>query len=73
MVLVDLEAHPAAAPRDLIEAFGLAPAEARLAPRLAAGNPIEVTGEKLAIAYETAHNVMKNISFHKSRRGAKVN
>jgi DNA-binding CsgD family transcriptional regulator len=64
MVLVDLEAHPAAAPRDLIiEAFGLAPAEARLAARLAAGNPIEIMAEKLGITYETAHNVMKSISF----------
>jgi hypothetical protein len=54
MVLVDLEAHPAAAPRDLIEAFRLTPAEARLAARLAADEPIEMMAEKLGIAHETA-------------------
>jgi DNA-binding CsgD family transcriptional regulator len=65
MVLVDLEARPAAAPRDLIEAFRLTPAEARLAARLAAGEPIEMMAEKLGIAYETARNVLKSI-FHKT-------
>jgi DNA-binding CsgD family transcriptional regulator len=64
-VLVDLESRPAAARRDLIEAFRLTPAEARLAVRLAAGEPIEMLAEKLGIAYETARNVLKSI-FHKT-------
>jgi DNA-binding CsgD family transcriptional regulator len=65
MVLVDLDARPAAVPRDLIEAFRLTPAEARLATRLAVGETIEMTAEKLGIAYETARNVLKSI-FHKT-------
>jgi DNA-binding CsgD family transcriptional regulator len=65
MGLVDREARPAAAPCDLIEAFRLTPAEARLAASLAAGEPIEMMAEKLGIAYETARNVLKRI-FHKT-------
>ena len=63
----------AAAPRDLIEAFKLTPGEARLAARLAAGEPIEMLAEQLGIAYGTARNVLKSI-FHKTEheRGAKV-
>ena len=40
----------AAAPRELIEAFKLTPGEARLAARLAAGEPIEMLAEQLGIA-----------------------
>jgi DNA-binding CsgD family transcriptional regulator len=65
VVLVDLESHPTAAQRDLIEAFRLTPAEARLAIRLAAGESIETVADKLGIAYETARNVLKSI-FHKT-------
>jgi DNA-binding CsgD family transcriptional regulator len=61
VVLVDLEARPTAAQCDLIEAFRLTPAEARLATRVAAGEPIETIAEKLGIAYETARNVLRSI------------
>jgi DNA-binding CsgD family transcriptional regulator len=64
-VLVDLKAQPAAAQLDLIEAFRLTPAEARLATRVATGESMETAAEHLSIAYETARNVLKSI-FHKT-------
>jgi DNA-binding CsgD family transcriptional regulator len=68
LVLVDLEARPTTAQRDLIEAFGLTPAEARLATRVAAGEPIDTIAEKLGIAYETARNVLKSIFYKTETR-----
>lgn len=52
---------PAPLPRReiLIETFKLTPVEARLANRLALGEPIEIIAENLGIAYETARNVLK--------------
>jgi DNA-binding CsgD family transcriptional regulator len=61
VVLVDVEARPAAPQRDLIEAFRLTPAEARLAARIAAGESIETVAEQLGIAYATARNVLKSV------------
>lgn len=64
-VLVDLQACPPAVQSDLIRAFRLTPAEARLAIQLANGNSIETAAERLSITYETARNVLKSI-FHKT-------
>lgn len=61
VVLIDLEARPTAVQSDLIEAFRLTPAEARLAMQVATGDSIELIAERLGIAYETARNVLKRI------------
>jgi DNA-binding CsgD family transcriptional regulator len=61
VVFVDLEARRAAAPGDLARAFGLTPAEARLASRLSSGEAVGLAAAKLGIAYETARCVLKSI------------
>ena len=61
VVLVDLEARLTAAPGDLIRAFGLTPAEARLASRLLDEESIERAAANLAITYETARKTLKTI------------
>jgi DNA-binding CsgD family transcriptional regulator len=61
VVLVDLESRLGPAQSDLIEAFRLTPAEARLAAQLAAGDSLDVTADKLGITYQTARNELRSI------------
>ena len=61
VVLVDLEARLPAAPDDLMRAFGLTPAEARLAGRLLDEESIEIAAANLAITYDTARKTLKTI------------
>jgi DNA-binding CsgD family transcriptional regulator len=65
IVFVDLECRVSLVEGDLIRAFSLTPAEARLASRLISGDSIEHVAAKLGIAYETARNVLKRV-FHKT-------
>ena len=61
VVFVDLEARIAAPERDLVLAFGLTPAEARVASGLLGGASVEAVGDKLSIARETARNQLKSV------------
>jgi DNA-binding CsgD family transcriptional regulator len=54
LLVTDLEARPVPREDALRSAFGLTPAEARLACRLAAGESLEEAAEALAIAKNTA-------------------
>ena len=65
VVFVDLETRIAAPERDLALAFGLTPAEARVATGLLSGASVEGVGDKLGIARETARNQLKSV-FHKT-------
>jgi DNA-binding CsgD family transcriptional regulator/PAS domain-containing protein len=61
VVFVDLEARIAAPDGDLTLAFGLTPAEARIASGLLAGASIDAVADKLGIAYETSRNQLKSV------------
>jgi DNA-binding CsgD family transcriptional regulator len=61
VVLVDLEGRVGLVESDLIRAFNLTPAEARLANRLLGGASVEVAAKELCVAYETSRNQMKAI------------
>jgi DNA-binding CsgD family transcriptional regulator len=61
VVFVDLEARPAAVAADLMRAFGLTPAEARLAERLLREESLETAAEKLDVTYGTARNQLKSV------------
>jgi DNA-binding CsgD family transcriptional regulator len=65
IAFVDLEERLGGAPSDLAAAFGLTPAEARLAHRLAGGDSIEAAAHGLGVARETARNQLKSV-FHKT-------
>lgn len=60
-VLVDLQVRPTVVQGDLIRAFKLTPAEARLAIQLARGDSIDTVADRLGITYETARNVLKRV------------
>jgi DNA-binding CsgD family transcriptional regulator len=60
-VLVDLQVRPTIVQGDLIRAFRLTPAEARLANQLATGDSIDTVADRLGITYETARNVLKKV------------
>lgn len=61
IVLVDPEKRSRPPEASLRVAFALTAAEARLASRLASGEPIETAAEKLGIARDTARNQLKSI------------
>jgi len=61
LVIQDLARKPLATRDDLQKAFGLSPAEARLAAQIAAGISIEKAAEILGIARETARNQLKSV------------
>jgi DNA-binding CsgD family transcriptional regulator len=66
VILVDTEARSRSPESALKRAFGLTPAEARLASRLASGDTLEALCEQLAIAKETGRNQLKSV-FAKTR------
>jgi len=61
IVITDLGARAAPPDRLLREAFGLTPAEARLAARLGSGEDLRAAAERLGVAYETARAQLKAI------------
>jgi DNA-binding CsgD family transcriptional regulator len=61
VVLVDLEARPRPPEQALRTSFGLTTAEAKLAIRLAAGEPLEQAADEIGVAYATARNQLKAI------------
>jgi DNA-binding CsgD family transcriptional regulator len=61
VVFVDLEARIGARVGDLMLAFGLTPAEARVASGLLAAESIEAVADKVGIACETARNQLKRV------------
>ncbi len=61
VILVDTEGRPRSPESALKRAFGLTPAEARLASRLVSGDTLEVLCEKLAITKETGRNQLKSV------------
>lgn len=61
IVFVDLGARLTTIPRDLIAAFGLTPAEARLVDRLLGEELIQAAAARLGVAVETARNQLKSI------------
>jgi DNA-binding CsgD family transcriptional regulator len=46
---------------ELARAFGLTPAEARLASRLVDEDSVETAADKLGVTYETARKTLKSI------------
>jgi DNA-binding CsgD family transcriptional regulator len=61
IVFVDLDARPTTLASDLIAAFGLTPAEARLAGKLLSEESLEAAADSLGIARETARNQLKGV------------
>ena len=61
IVFVDLDARPKAPEEHLIKAFGLTPAEARLAARLLGEGSLETAAARLGVSVETARNQLKSI------------
>lgn len=61
VVLVDLDERNRPPETALQTAFGLTPAEARLASRLATGEAVEAVSDSLRIAKETARTQLKSI------------
>ena len=61
VVITDLGARPCPPDRLLREAFGLTPAEARLAVRLGSGEDLRAAADLLGVAYETARAQLKAI------------
>jgi DNA-binding CsgD family transcriptional regulator len=61
VVLVDLDARPHPPESALRASFGLTAAEARLAVRLASGEPLDRIADELGVAYETSRNHVKAI------------
>jgi DNA-binding CsgD family transcriptional regulator len=61
VVLVDLDARPHRSESALRASFGLTAAEARLAVRLASGEPLDRIADELGVAYETSRNHVKAI------------
>jgi DNA-binding CsgD family transcriptional regulator len=61
VVFVDLDARPVAPGEDLIRAFALTPAEAKLASRMLAEESLEAAAAVLGIAYETSRNMLKSV------------
>ena len=56
VLFVDLDARPKAPGEHLIKAFGLTPAEARLAARLIGEDSLETAAATLGVSVETARN-----------------
>ncbi|HXE23293.1 MAG TPA: helix-turn-helix transcriptional regulator [Roseiarcus sp.] len=61
IVFVDLDARPKAPGEDLIAAFRLTPAEARLAARLLGEESLETAAARLGVSVETARNQLKSV------------
>jgi len=61
VVFVDLDARPTTIACDLITAFGLTPAEARLTGRLLAEESLEAAADSLGVARETARSQLKSV------------
>jgi DNA-binding CsgD family transcriptional regulator len=61
IVFVDLDARPTTVAGDLIAAFGLTPAEARLAGKLLSEESLEAAADRLGVARETARNQLKSV------------
>jgi DNA-binding CsgD family transcriptional regulator len=61
VVLVDLEARVRLVEQDLMNTFGLTPAEARLASRVSSGESIEEAAIELGVTYETTRKHLKSI------------
>jgi DNA-binding CsgD family transcriptional regulator len=61
IAFIDLEERLGGAPGDIAAAFGLTPAEARLAHRLAGDDSIEAAAHGLGVARETARNQLKSV------------
>jgi DNA-binding CsgD family transcriptional regulator len=61
VVFIDLEARLPADGRALAKAFGLTPAETRLAVRFLAEESLEAAAEGLGISIDTARNQLKGV------------
>jgi DNA-binding CsgD family transcriptional regulator len=61
LLLTDLERKPRTNAQMLAAAFGLSPAETRLAVHIAAGLSPEMAAEEIGIAVNTARNQLKSI------------
>lgn len=61
VIFVDLDARIIVEPTELARAFGLTPAEARLASKLVDEDSVETAADKLGIAYETARKTLKSV------------
>jgi DNA-binding CsgD family transcriptional regulator len=61
VAFLDLEARPPADGRALAKAFGLTPAEARLAVRFLAEESLEAAAQGLGISIDTARNQLKGV------------
>jgi PAS domain-containing protein/DNA-binding CsgD family transcriptional regulator len=68
IVLVDLEAKLSLVESDLMKAFNLTPAEARLAGRILGGEAIDIATKKLGITSGTGRNQLKAV-FQKTGTG----
>jgi DNA-binding CsgD family transcriptional regulator/PAS domain-containing protein len=61
VIFVDLQARIVVEPVELARAFGLTPAEARLASTLVDEVSVETAADKLGVTYESARKTLKNI------------
>lgn len=61
IVLVDLDARIEIAANELMQVFGLTPAEARFAGQFVQQDSLEAVARALGITYESARNVLKKI------------
>jgi DNA-binding CsgD family transcriptional regulator len=61
VVLIDPDERPQPQEAHVRTAFGLSPAEARLAVRLASGERLEHAAEALGVTYETARTELKRV------------